>query len=225
MAFVDSTLPRRLGFLNDAAHLLQDACPSLSRQYLSLLQDQCVAARLTVPSKVERSSCSRCGNLFVPGQNAKISLKPRKDLERGRCRKRKRSLSDGTPSPKKIFIDMSHEQGQERSGPTSTLSRVHYNCQHCGAISKYAGVTLDMLQQYDSKRLQQPNHAKRPQKLEPLSAASDIQQAHVLDKKQLPRTNLSKKNSSKKSELRNMLASKGSRTNHDEGFSLSDFKR
>ncbi|KAI7887336.1 Rpr2-domain-containing protein [Lichtheimia hyalospora FSU 10163] len=73
----------RSEFLYHASHLLFATCPGLSRFYMSEFQ-QTLRQQETKASKViARQMCSRCGQIFVPGLNARVVLKTTRRYRHG----------------------------------------------------------------------------------------------------------------------------------------------
>ncbi|TPX63744.1 hypothetical protein SpCBS45565_g06413 [Spizellomyces sp. 'palustris'] len=97
-AAMDSSLSRRLGFLHDAAHSLFDTCPSLSRFYLSKFQDVCADQKVPVIERISKRFCSRCGSLFVPGQNARVRVTGNGERENPKKKKRKTGNRSSAPT-------------------------------------------------------------------------------------------------------------------------------
>ncbi|KNC97147.1 uncharacterized protein SPPG_07538 [Spizellomyces punctatus DAOM BR117] len=105
---MDSSLSRRLGFLHDAAHSLFATCPSLSRFYLSKFQDVCADQKVPIVERVSKRFCSRCGSLFVPGQNVRVRVTGDGNGEKHKKKKRKTGNRSSAPTRQETLSHACH---------------------------------------------------------------------------------------------------------------------
>ena len=114
-------LQKRLEFLHSASQLLAIPCPSLSRHTLLELGSIARQSGIHLDPKLERTFCSRCGSLFIPGINVSIQISSQKperwDLNR-----------------------LTLDRGKE---PKKLHSFVRYTCSLCSKDTVLSGGALE----------------------------------------------------------------------------------
>jgi ribonuclease P protein subunit RPR2 len=65
----------RIEYLFDLAKSEFTENPEKSKRYVALARKIGMRHRVSIPSKLKRSFCKKCGSLLIPGNNSKIRLK------------------------------------------------------------------------------------------------------------------------------------------------------
>ncbi|KAJ3019853.1 hypothetical protein HKX48_001682 [Thoreauomyces humboldtii] len=147
---MDSGAACRLRFLHEAAHTLHASHPGLSRRLVSSLSDTCAAASTSLPESLVRRFCSRCGSLFVPGQNASVSIRstkpspvplpPPKSAKKSSKKSKKLNQTQTAGIEKRVVINRIGRTLQEaRKQKDGLLTYVVYVCAACGAETRLPG--------------------------------------------------------------------------------------
>ncbi|KAI8982166.1 RNAse P Rpr2/Rpp21/SNM1 subunit domain-containing protein [Mycotypha africana] len=79
----------RLDFLYEASYSVLGQCPSLSRYYMNEFQNTLAEYELTLPKSVQRSACTSCGQITLPGLNTKVDIVTDDKLKKMKKKKNK----------------------------------------------------------------------------------------------------------------------------------------